>query len=124
LKKENQFLRVNDTSMRLIFTVTTSILLSQTSYLSAQTPELTAPDKLQNLLLTGDNDIGNTVRTYDGRYEGVKGHPDLYDDWVEGHVLLENEREYQNMMLKLNVTKDELIGLQQNKYPIILPKKK
>jgi hypothetical protein len=91
--------------------------------LSAQTPELTAPDKLQNLLLTGDNDVGNTVQTYDGRYEGEKENPYLYDDWVEGHVLLENEREYQNVMLKPNVTKDELISLQQNKYPIILPKK-
>lgn len=84
--------------------------------------ELTMPDKFENLRLTGENAVGNTVRTYDGRYEGVRGHPYFQDEWMVGNVLLENEREYRDVKLKYNVYQDQLIGLQQEKYPIILPK--
>jgi hypothetical protein len=85
---------------------------------------LTMPDKFENLRLTGENAVGNTVRTYDGRYEGVKGHPYSSDEWLVGNVLLENEKEYQNVKLKYNAYQDQLIGLQQEKYPILLDKDK
>lgn len=82
------------------------------------------PDKFENLRLTGENAVGNTVRTYDGRYEGVKGHAYLSDEWLVGNVLLENEKEYQNVKLKYDAYQDQLIGLQQEKYPILLDKDK
>ena len=91
-------------------------------YYPAVSQELTMPDKFENLRLTGENAVGNTVRTYDGRYEGVKGHPYFHEDWAIGHVLLENEKEYRNVKLKYNVYQDQLIGLQHSKYSIILPK--
>lgn len=86
--------------------------------------ELTMPDKFENLRLTGENSVGNTVRTYDGRYEGVKGHPYFSGEWLLGNVLLENEHEYQQVKLKYDVYQDELIGLQQEKFAIILDKDK
>lgn len=86
--------------------------------------ELTVPDKFENLRLTRENAVGNTVRTYDDRYEGVKGHPYFSDEWMLGNVLLENEQEYQNVKLKYNLYEDQLVGLQHEKYAILLDKDK
>jgi len=105
-----------------LFLATVGCLLLITTLAPGQ--ELTMPDKFENLRLTGENAVGNTVRTYDGRYEGVKGHPYLSDEWLVGNVLLENEKEYQNVKLKYDAYQDQLIGLQQEKYPILLDKDK
>lgn len=105
----------------LFFAMVVSLSLLATMVLGQ---ELTMPDKFENLRLTGENSVGNTVRTYDGRYEGVKGHPYFSDEWLVGNVLLENEKEYQNVKLKYNAYQDQLVGLQQEKYPILLEKDK
>jgi len=103
-----------------IFTLFLSGLLLMPFLVYAQ--DLTMPDKFENLRLTGENAVGNTVRTYDGRYEGVRGHPYFLEEWTPGNVLLENEREYRNVKLKYNVYQDQLIGLQHDKFAIMLPK--
>ncbi len=58
-----------------------------------------------NLQLLG---TGSIVRSFDNRYEGVLGHPFLYDEWRAGGITLSGI-EYQDLQLKYDVYADEVI---------------
>ncbi len=60
----------------------------------------------------GANGAGGSnaaVRTFDGRYEGVKNSPYLLDDWFKADLFLLNDRKYEDILLKLNTHNDEVV---------------
>lgn len=62
------------------------------------------------------NEIGRegnmgVVRTFDHRYEGVKGSPFFVDQWINGTVYLENGKIYKDLPLKYDVYQNELLAL-------------
>jgi hypothetical protein len=59
--------------------------------------------------ISGDKGI---VRIFDNRYEGVVGSPFYTEKWLEGTIVLENNRTIEDVKLKYNMYEDELIMLQ------------
>lgn len=60
------------------------------------------------------NDIGRdgnmgVVRTYDNRYEGVKGSPFFLDQWIKGTVYLENGKIFKDIPIKYDVYQNEVL---------------
>jgi len=55
------------------------------------------------------NDNTMTIMTFDTRYEGVKGHPYLMDNWVEGQLNTSDGKAYKNVELKYDLNRDELV---------------
>lgn len=109
--------------MRIINTFLSFVISITLSLTAAMAQEMSEPEKQQNLQNLGTSDLSGMVRTYDERYEGVKGHPLFFEDWVTGSVLLENNQEYQ-AELQYNVHTDELIVKQKGRDPVILDKER
>jgi hypothetical protein len=86
----------------------------------AQTPKNTKPplqtgptgfDAQNNVNAIGGGAGSATaaVRTFDGRYEGVKNSPYLLDEWYRADLFLADNRKYENIQLKLNTHRDEVV---------------
>lgn len=90
-------------SLSLIFFTIFSIANAQT---------IEGNDAQQNLdnigNSTGDKGI---VRIFDNRYDGVVGSPFFAEKWLEGTIVLENNRTVGDLKLKYNMFEDELIML-------------
>jgi hypothetical protein len=57
----------------------------------------------------GPGGSNTAVRTFDGRYEGVKNSPYLLDEWFRADLFLVNNSKYENVLLKLNTFADEVV---------------
>ncbi|GAB3747297.1 hypothetical protein [Spirosoma pomorum] len=55
--------------------------------------------------------VGN-VRTFDHRYQGMKGTPYLLPYWAKGYVMLTNGQRYDRGLLKFNAYQQELVMIQ------------
>ena len=86
--------------------------------LAAQSGAVTGDNEnLQNLAA---NDNTMTVRTYDNRYEGVKGHPYLFEAWKPGEFTTNTGIHYKQVKLKYDMYKDELSLQKSNSEVIVL----
>lgn len=52
--------------------------------------------------------VGN-VRTFDQRYEGLRGTPYMYPYWAKGYVVLTNGQRYDKARLKYDAYKQDLV---------------
>lgn len=56
------------------------------------------------------NDSGNQMfRSYDSRYEGVRGYPTLYENFIKATITLANKRQFENLDLNLDLYNGEVI---------------
>jgi len=83
-----------------------SILGLAFSPLLAQTGSVTGDNENLRDLAVPDNTM--TVRTFDNRYQGFKGHPYLFQDWKMGSVITKKGQRIADVNLKYNVHRDEL----------------
>jgi len=72
-----------------------------------------------NLAEIGDGNNASVVRTWDNRYEGVKGSPFLFEDWKSGYVVDKDGKRY-NAELKLDVYNGQVVAKSKRTTPIIL----
>ncbi len=83
-----------------------SILGLAFSPLLAQTGSVAGDNENLRDLAAPDNTM--TVRTFDNRYQGFKGHPYLFQDWKMGSVITKKGQVISDVNLKYNVHRDEL----------------
>lgn len=74
--------------------------------LPAQTGSITGDNQNIRDLAAPDNTM--TVQTYDNRYQGVKGHPYLFQDWKTGDIITNKGSRITGVKLKYDVYRDEL----------------
>lgn len=80
-----------------------SLLLIVSNLVIGQKPE--GYDAFSNL-----NDSGNQMfRSYDSRYEGVRGYPMLFENFVKASMTLVNKRQFENLDLNLDLYNGEVI---------------
>jgi len=53
---------------------------------------------------------GNTIQTFDNRYEGIQGHHTFFEDFSPGLVELKNKEIYQNVLINYDAILDNLIA--------------
>jgi hypothetical protein len=53
---------------------------------------------------------GNTIQTFDNRYEGIQGHHTFFQDFSPGLVELKNKEIYQNVLINYDAVLDNLIA--------------
>lgn len=90
-----------------IFTVSLILLFSGLTMYAQVADGL---DQQINLNEIGREGNTGVVRTFDHRYEGVKGSPFFVDQWITGTVYLENGKIYKNVPLKYDVYQNELLA--------------
>lgn len=84
--------------MRKIFSISCFLFLSSVSALFAQ---LSGQDAFINTMsLAGQ---GNIVRTWDSRYQGMKGHPFVKNAWENAQIVSVDGKVYQDVPLKYDV---------------------
>lgn len=74
----------------------------------AQTNVPTGLDAERNLAELGNTSNATMVRTYDNRYEGVKGTPYFIADWSKA-TLTNNKTLYKNVDVKYNVYENKIL---------------
>ncbi len=67
---------------------------------------------------------GVYTRTFDNRYEGVKGSPYVNDEWTKGGIYLLSGKYYHNINLKLDAYNDALIYKDDHDQQMMLDKDK
>ena len=60
--------------------------------------------------------VGN-VRTFDWRYQGLKGTPYLLPYWAKGYVMLANGQRYDRVLIKFDAYRQELVLIQPPAQP-------
>lgn len=63
---------------------------------------------LQDQLVRQYKNNGAMVRTFDDRYEGVKGSPYLLNDFLPGVLVLHSGQSYENLQLRYQLMKQEV----------------
>ncbi|MCJ8163562.1 hypothetical protein MKJ04_01825 [Pontibacter sp. E15-1] len=74
----------------------------------SQSAEPSGIDAQRNLMELGSPPNSSVVRVYDNRYEGVKGTPFFYIDWMKATITSGNKL-YDNLEVKYNVIDNELL---------------
>lgn len=70
----------------------------------------TGLDAERNLKEIGDNsNLTGVVKTFDNRYEGVKGSPYLFDEWTEANVAIKGDKIYTDVRVKYDILEDNLL---------------
>ena len=62
----------------------------------------------ENLRELGSTDGTGTVRTFDNRYEGVKGTPYAFEEWNQGEIYLSNKQKTTVNSLNYNCFENEI----------------
>ena len=73
----------------------------------AQNNQPTGIDAERNLVELGNSGNPTLVRTYDNRYEGVKGTPYFFDEWNKATISASN-KVFQNVEVRYNVYENNL----------------
>lgn len=74
----------------------------------AQSNAPTGLDAERNLVELGNSNNATMVRTYDNRYEGVKGSPFFLPEWAKARIAINNTF-FDNVEAKYNVYNNELL---------------
>lgn len=105
------------------FTVSLLLLFHSVLCFTAECQDIIGNDAQENLFKIGSSDASfGVVRKFDNRYEGVQGSPFYSEEWVEGSIVTEKNRQIDNVQLKYHVFEDELI-INKNSGQFYLPKK-
>jgi len=72
------------------------------------TPDPTAYEAKENLRVLGSVYSTGTVRTFDNRYEGVKGSPYVFEEFRQGEVFLKNKNKVKIQDLNYNCFENEI----------------
>ncbi|MDW7694503.1 hypothetical protein R9C00_07110 [Flammeovirgaceae bacterium SG7u.111] len=99
--------------------VLVTLLIISSSFAIAQTNTLDAQTNLNQIGTLTPNTVG--ALGFDNRYEGVKGSPFLFEEWIPCEIYLENGTEYkEGLKLNYNAENDEIHLLSPNKTVRIL----
>lgn len=104
----------------LIFYASASKLQAQADSLPGNAPAGYAAE--DNYRTLGSPVTNETVRTFDNRYQGVKGSPFLNVEWVRGRVILRDSSQVQELMVRFNAKENELHYLNQHSKEMIAEK--
>ena len=74
----------------------------------AQTDQPIGLDAERNLMELGSSTNATMVRTYDNRYEGIKGTPYFMEEWAKATIYANNTL-FENVEVKYNVYDDEIL---------------
>jgi len=66
-------------------------------------------DAWQNLRELSSADVYNVVRTFDTRYEGVKGSPNVFENWNPGEVYMKNRGRIGIEQMNYNSFQNEIV---------------
>lgn len=90
---------------------------------------------LQPLVVIAQTQLSNDIRRYediigsnymsaqfDNRYEGIKGSPFLFDVWTTGRIVDSKGQEYQNLSVKYDAYKNEILVNTQSRGTFYLNK--
>lgn len=92
-------------------------------FVVAQTDQLIGLDAERNLVELGSSTNATMVRTYDNRYEGIKGTPFFNAEWAKGTITANNTL-FKNLEVKYNVYDGEILYRNpQGKEFILMPSK-
>ncbi len=75
-------------------------------------PYVFSQQELQQMVnMAGDPSTAlvRNVRTFDRRYEGLRGTPYLFANWSKGRVALVNGQRYNNVLVKFDAFRQELV---------------
>ena len=81
-----------------------------------------AQQNYNDLISPAGSSRGNTVRTFDSRFKGVKGHPFLYDAWMDGSVKSAQGKSYSKVPLKFDLVENTLVIKTEKGYPMYMAK--
>ena len=79
-------------------------------------------EKQQIVNTVGDEYNQGVVQTFNERYEGVKGSPFLYDQWIRGRITVRNGHTFENLKVKYDLYHDE-IRVKRQDGAIVIPEK-
>jgi hypothetical protein len=87
----------------------------------AQTkPDPTATEAKENIRELGSLSGTGNVRTFDNRYEGTKGSPYVFEEWVPGEVLMLNEQRILIREMNYNCFDNEVAYLDPDSKAVML----
>ena len=96
-------------------------LLILSSSLSAQ--ELNPTEQaIAGRRLLNDNNINAVVRSYDNRYEGLKGSPMAFETYMSGVVETNGGKQHEYESINYEAYGDEIVVLNSKGNPEYLPK--
>ena len=93
------------------------VLFSLSEIVSAQSKSLA--EKQQIVDAVGKNFNSGSVQTFDERYEGVKGSPLLSDEWADGEVHMKNGKVFDDLRIKYDLHRDEIVVKRQDGAEVI-----
>ena len=80
-------------------------------------------EKQQIVNAVGQESTLGTVQTFNERYEGIKGSPFLTDEWTDGQVHMHNGQVFDQLQVKYNLYRDEIIVKRRDGAEVIPDKK-
>jgi len=91
--------------------------------INLQAQEFTESQKQQNFKNFVSADYSGPIYTYNDSYEGVKGTPFVFEEWLKGIVLLKDSTLFKGLSLKYDAYNDELVILNtKNNTPMVMDK--
>lgn len=94
-------------------------LISATGY-AQNLPDPTAPEAKENIRELGSLSGTGSVRTFDNRYEGTKGTPYVFEEWVAGEVLMKDEKRILIEKMNYNCYDNEVAYLDPSSGAVML----
>lgn len=104
----------------LLFYASALILHAQADSLPGNRPSGYAAE--DNYRTLGSPVTNETVRTFDNRYQGVKGSAFLNEGWIKGRIILRDNSQMPELMIRFNAWENELHYLNQDSKEMIAEK--
>ncbi|WP_439882949.1 hypothetical protein ACSX1A_07225 [Pontibacter sp. MBLB2868] len=95
--------------MNKLFLTVTLAFTAQLAVAQTASKTLSGVEAQNNINSLGTDNINGMVRTYDNRYEGVRGTPYFIDQWGEAKITLQDNRMYDRVVSKYNVFENNLV---------------
>lgn len=102
----------------LIFTLIFTVLV----YLPSTGQNIENIEKQENMDDIVAAGVQAVAESYDHRYEGVKGTPYLFSDWMQGEIIMRDSSILEQVLLRYDVYQDELIAKRSNNNEIVIDK--
>lgn len=96
------------------------IILTGTTCMAQTIPDPTAYEARENLRELGSISGTGHVRTFDNRYEGTKGTPYVFDEWLPGEIFMKSKKRVIIKDMNYNCFENEVAYLDPSSKSVML----